>query len=114
MQAPVVALQGRTAVSVSFEKPSQPNGRIVGYRVVLASGSEVLEVLNVPEGNFSIAMSAPVLKAFTEYSLAIRVCTAVGCTDSPQSDFMTLETGVVSSSVLHARTCICHGACVWP
>lgn len=74
VQPPVVNLAEATRLSVYWDPPIMPNGVIMNYDLFVDGGL----VFSGPQ-NFTIVSG---LNPFTEYSLFVQACTAVGCTNS--------------------------------
>ena len=60
-------------VTVSWTRPSLPNGVITGYKVKVNSGTEV------PVSNTSLSYTATGLTPYTVYVVAVKACTQPGC-----------------------------------
>ena len=92
---PSVVAINSTAVSVSWEVPSQPNGVIVKYEIFQRSspfsGSGV-SVKNVSEDTLSFVVGR--LQSFTYYEFSVAAFTGAGGTQSEWKRVLTDEAGM--------------------
>ena len=82
---PNVTALNATALGVSWQTPSEPNGVIVSYAlyIVYRGGVELGSPYNTFMGagdQFSTVVSG--LQPFTEYGLVLQACTSGGCSNS--------------------------------
>ena len=75
-----------TAVILTWENPSQPNGEIIDYRIYQADSS-----VAVFQG-LSRQFEFPRLLPFTQYTVSLEACTRAGCTRGEDQSFITAET----------------------
>lgn len=73
-----------SSILASWTPPSEPNGVIVRYELLL-------EVDGIVFTGLSLSATVSNLRAFTMYSFFIRACTAGGCGDSSLAQVQTLE-----------------------
>jgi len=78
-----------TSINVTWYSPTQPNGDISMYRIIMIMPRE--EVITFSAITGSILFSS--LSAFTDYSFLVEVCTAAGCTNSSVTNTTTFEIG---------------------
>ena len=76
------------AIRVTWSQPSQPNGRIIAYRLMVL-GTAIAPV-KVGGEDFNTTVNG--LMAFTSYAFTLQACTSAGCTASSiSSPVRTLE-----------------------
>ena len=96
VQPPVVTVAGSTSFQFNVIPPTQPNGIITLYRIFV--GNDV--VLSFPPSQETIIASS--LSPFTNYTIQLEACTAIGCTNSSSDTAMTLSsapTGLTEPSL---------------
>lgn len=95
----IVVAVSATSINVTWYPPTQPNGDILMYRIIMIMPRE--EVITFSEMTGSILV--PGLSAFTDYSFLVEVCTAAGCTNSSVRTTTTFEIGNVHNIRMHGH-----------
>ncbi|MGH0120774.1 UNVERIFIED_CONTAM: hypothetical protein FKN15_027140 [Acipenser sinensis] len=75
------------SVSITWQHPSQPNGKITGYNIYQN------EVLKVTVASNSTSYIVTGLEPYTEYRFQVESCTSVGCSLSPDSHIIRTPPG---------------------
>nr|XP_032803561.1 usherin [Petromyzon marinus] len=81
MEAPTVSVLDSSTVSLRWQRPAQPNGRLSHYGVY-CNGSLCG---SVPGTGTELAFRAGGLRPFSPYAFAVEACTLAGCSRSPDS-----------------------------
>ncbi len=82
-----VVERGSRYILLSWDPPAASNGILVNYTVL--QGSVAIATVESSILEYRVTDLLP----FSDYTFSVRVCTAVGCVESPNITAMTLEDG---------------------
>ena len=88
---PMLRLLGPTAVEVSWQPPTFPNGLITSYEVTRLSGTSPIPSLQHFGSQTTLAFNNTGLAPFTTYQYRLRATNRAGSTFSPYSTIQTPE-----------------------
>lgn len=95
--APTITTITATTVGLTWTFPSQPNGNITSFSILLHSITPSPVVMY--QGLALGTLLAP-LRPFTAYSVSLSVCTAAGCSSSSQVSVVTQEAGMLRQTLV--------------
>jgi hypothetical protein len=91
LNAPAVSALTFSSIMVSWQSPSQPNGIVTQYSVLL-DGNQVFTT----SLNSTLSAQLQGLKPNQFYSVSLVACTGVGCTESSSSSVLTPKTSMLT------------------
>ncbi|XP_077990481.1 usherin-like [Glandiceps talaboti] len=99
VQPPIASAKTASSVTLSWSRPTQPNGIITGY-VLYMEGSQIYS------GN-QMSFTQTGLSVYTNYQFKLTACTQVGCSDS---ETVSISTSQLPPSPMAAPTLFVQGA----